>query len=79
MAPYFFSISVVFLNRQSIPLLDAQPEHAIGKSRPAGTAENHERPGDSERTPNVRMTIDEDSRDSEPDTQCHAQAAIRSP
>ena len=61
------------------PLFRAQPEHAIGKSRPAGTAKNYYRPGDAERPPKVRMTIDEDSRDSEPHTQRHAQAAIHPP
>jgi hypothetical protein len=61
------------------PVFRAQPEHAICKSRPAGTAKNYHSPGDAERPPNVRMTVDKDSRDSEPHTQRHAQATIHSP
>lgn len=61
------------------PVFRAQPEHAICKSRPAGTAKNYHSPGDAERPPNVRMTVDKDSRDSEPHTQRHTQAAIHSP
>ena len=57
----------------------AQPEHAICKSYPTGTAKNHQNSGDSKRPANVRMTIDEDSRDSESDTERHTKPAIHSP
>jgi hypothetical protein len=33
----------------------------------------------AQRTPNVRMTIDDDSRESESDTERHTKAAIHSP
>ena len=61
------------------PLLRAQPEHAIGKSRPAGTAKNYYRPGDAERTTNIRMTADQNSRNSEPHTERHSQVSIHFP
>jgi hypothetical protein len=61
------------------PVFRAQPEQAICKSRPVGTAKNYHSPGDAERPPNVRMTVDKDSRDSEPHTQRHTQAAIHLP
>lgn len=60
------------------PLFRAQPEHAIRKSRSAGTAENYYRPGDAERPTKVRMTADKDSRDAQPHTERHTQPAIRS-
>ena len=60
-------------------LFRAQPEHAIRKSRPAGTAKYYPSPGNAECPSNVRITTDKDSRDSERDTGRHTQAAIHSP
>jgi len=62
-----------------ITLFRAQPEHAICESYPTGTAKNYQNSGDSKRPANVRMTIDEDSRNSKTDPQPHAQSAIHSP
>lgn len=59
-------------------LFRAQPEHAICESYPTGTAKNYQNSGDSKRPANVRMTIDEDSRNPEADPQRHSQGAIHS-
>lgn len=68
-----------FLRPGAATLFRTQPEHAVYKSRPAAPAKNHQSPGDAERPPNVSVTTDKDSRDSQPDTQRHTQAAIHSP
>jgi hypothetical protein len=62
-----------------IPLFRAQTEHAISESYPTDAAKNYGRSGDAKRPTKVRMSADEDSRDSEADPQSHAQGAIHSP
>src|ERR1700746_1939276 len=48
-----------------IPLFRAQTEHAISESYPTDAAKNYGRSGDAKRPTKVRMSADEDSRDSE--------------
>jgi hypothetical protein len=43
------ALTPVHLGNLVTSLFCAQPKHAIGKSRPAATAENYYRPGDAER------------------------------
>lgn len=54
----------------------AQPEHAIGESYAACAAKNYRSSGDSKRYAKVGMTVDEDSRDPEADSQNYTQRAI---
>ena len=57
-----------------VVLFCAQPEHAIPESYTTGATKNYRSSGDSQRPTNVRMTIDEDSRNPETDPQNHARA-----
>ena len=57
----------------------AQPEHAIGESYTTGATKNYRSSGDSKRPAKVRMTIDEDSRNTETDPQNNPQCAIHPP
>ena len=50
-----------------------------GESCPAGTTKDYQSSGDAQHPPNVRMTIDEGSGDSEADAHRYAQGAIYSP
>jgi len=57
----------------------AQPEHAIRESYAACPAKNYRSSGNSQRGAKVRMTMYEDSRDPETDSQHYAHRAIHSP
>lgn len=63
----------------SLLIFRAQPEHAVRESCPAGAAKDYQSSRDAKCPPNVRMTTDEDSRDSNADAQRHAQGTIHSP
>ena len=62
----------------AVGLFCAQPEHAISESYTTGATKNYASSGESKCRAKVRMTMDEDSRNPETDSQNYTQHAIHS-